>query len=172
MPDISSLASVQDTVKGSLGFLSLDIIVLIVITIIFFILSLKMNKKPLITSIVAFYPATLIYTNFPYFELASTWAQIGAYAVLFIAIYIIARRNISVRRHYTQRKEIFGSLLLSVVATILLLVLYYLVLPPLQSLYKFTYTFETFFTETIPFGMWLILPIIVLLMTNRHDGVS
>ncbi len=152
-----------------LGFLSIDIIVLIALFAILFFATLRTEKKLIISLIVATYPALLIFEYFPYIKLQAGLPQ----AVWFLALYAIVAGilwgHIHTRRVYTSFRKIFDYGLLTVAFVALFISVSTHFVSSLQSIYAFSGTFSRF-VEGIDPGLMLLLPIVAILITNKHDS--
>jgi hypothetical protein len=152
----------------SLGFLTLDIIILLAITAILFFLSLHRGKKVLARSILVFYPTTLLYLNLPYVTLGNPWSKVITYFLIFGIFFVLLKRNATAKKLYSNFRKTSDGLVLSVSVLILLLVLYYHVLP-ISTLYSISFPFSELITTKIPFGILMIIPILGLVITNKRD---
>lgn len=150
----------------SIGFLTLDIIIVLILAIILFFISLSKGEYVLARFLLSFYPTTLIFENLPYFTLSTAFSKIVAYAVIMVVFYLLLSKNFTARRSYNKRKKTFDGIILSLASVTTLLTIYYQILP-LENVYKFTLPVETFFVSVIPYGIWLIIPIIALVITNK-----
>lgn len=150
----------------SIGFLTLDIIILIAIFLAFFFVSMVRGEYILARIILTFYPATIVFTYLPYYTPNGAIAEIGTYVVVYGVLYFLLAKHFTARRSYARGKKIFDASVLSIAAGISIAILYYHVLP-LATLYSITLPFAQLFTETIPLGIWLCIPIVLLSLTNK-----
>lgn len=154
----------------SIGFLTLDILIILGLLVGFFFISMTRGEYVLARIILTFYPATVLFFNLPYFTPRGSIVQIITYASIFIVTHILLSKHFTAKRSYAQGKKIFDACLLSIATVITLLTIYYHVLP-LEAVYNFTLPFAYLFTTTLPFGVWLVLPIVLLAIANRgHHG--
>lgn len=147
----------------SIPFITFDLLILIVLTVLIFILS---ASKPgiVVKSIISIYITTLIFQNIPYLDKQGASIVVGAFVALFIAVLFFIKKNIKSRRSGTSK--FITGLLLSVSVLILLLVLYYNVLP-ISDLYSLTLPIERFFTGMVPVGIFYIFPVCAMFVLGR-----
>ena len=69
-------------------------------------------------------------------------------------------------RSYKNSKRTFDAVILSLASVTTLLTIYYHIIP-LSSVYSFTLPVERLFTVNVPYGVWLIIPIVALIIANR-----
>lgn len=162
MPSLSSLPELP-----SFAFLTLDIIILAAVLLVCMLLYFRNGSTILTCLILAFYPATYIHGHFPYLKFDSDMVSIGAYVVLLFVIAIMIRNIIHGRHAHGFVQKVIYGLILAVSATILLLVLNYNILP-VDAFYNFTLPFEGIFTEKVPVGIWLIVPLVGVYFVHRR----
>jgi len=151
-----------------LGFLSLDIIVLIALFAILFFITWSMEKKLIVSLIVATYPTLLIFTYFPYLTLKAGLPQAVWFLVLYVIIAGITWSQIKTRHTYgTVRKvSVYGVLVLTYIALAITMTVHFV--PALQYIYSFNDVVSQF-VATIEPGLILIFPIVAILVTNKRD---
>lgn len=150
----------------SIGFLTLDIIIVLVIAIALFFLSISKGEHILVRFLLSFYPTTLIFSNFPFITLDGSLEKVVTYIVILIVFYFLLSKSINSKRTYGKHKKIFSGIILSIASITTILTIYYQIIP-IGTLYKFTLPVETFFISTVPYGVWLVVPLIALLLTNK-----
>ncbi|MFT5179505.1 MAG: hypothetical protein ACI9GH_000031 [Candidatus Paceibacteria bacterium] len=153
----------------NLAFLTLDVIILIAIAVLFFALSMYAGKKVLARLILLFYPTTLIFENLPYVSLENIYARIGAWALIFVILFFLLEKNTGAKKLYSGGRKFLDGVILSIAATVIVLVLYYHVLP-IGQIYSFSLPFSEFFTSKVPYGVWIAIPLLSFLLTNRSDS--
>jgi hypothetical protein len=151
----------------SLSFLTLDIIILLVILIGTFIYSFNGGKKQVVKFLLAVYPALLIFLNLP-FQIQDNITIIGAFIALYVVCYILLKKNFTAPSAHSASKKFTDSILLSIASVFTLLIIYYKILP-LESLYQLRLPFSGFLIDKIPFYITMIIPIILIMITNRRD---
>jgi len=150
----------------AIGFLTLDILIILALFIGCFFIVMSKGAKTLARIILAFYPTTLIYLHLPYITVSDAIARVAVYIVLYIVIHMLIKKNFTAKQGYSNGKRALDAVLLSLAAVIIFLTMYYHVIP-LASLYNFTLPFSAIFTTTLPFGVWLILPVVAVTIANR-----
>jgi len=150
----------------SIGFLTLDIIIVLILTIALFFLSVSKGEYVLVRFLLSFYPTTLIFENLPFVTLNGAFPKIVVYLIILFAFYFLLSKNLTARRSYKNSKKTFDGVVLSLASVATILTIYYQILP-LESVYKFTLPVENFFVSVVPYGIWLILPIVALFITNK-----
>lgn len=151
-----------------LGFLTLDIIILLVIGIALFSWSLYSGKKVLARFILIFYPTTLIFQNIPYVDLKGDIAKILVYIGLYVGLFYLLRKNTTAKKLYSGGRKAFDGILLTLGGLIILLTVYYHLLP-VNVFYDFTIPFSDLFTNKIPVGIWYLAPLLTIVLTNKSD---
>ncbi len=150
-------------------FLSVDIIVLIVIFAILFFVTLRTEKRLITSLILSAYPTLLVFKNFPYVKLEAGLPQAIWFLVLYAVISGIVWRNIHNRRVFTGFRKITDYSLLIVSYIALMISISTHSVPALQNVYKFSGTFSHF-VEGLDFGVILIIPLVVILLTSKSDS--
>ena len=145
---------------------SVDIIIVLVIAIAFFFLSFVRGEYILVRFLLSFYPTTLIFTNLPFVTLNGSITKVVVYAVILIIFFILLSKNMTAGRSYKNSKRTFDAVILSLASVTTLLTIYYHIIP-LSSVYSFTLPVERLFTVNVPYGVWLIIPIVALIIANR-----
>ena len=149
----------------SFSFITTDIVLLIAIFIIFAVISFYSGTKLITQSVVSFYIATYIHTNLSQFQDREPREYIIGYIIVFAIVFFLTKRYIKGRKSEEKNHRFLEAVLLGLTGTILLLVLNYSILP-INALYNFTTPFEKLFTTTVPFGIWLIIPLLLLFITH------
>ncbi len=153
----------------NIGFLSLDIIIILIIFLFLFILSYKTGKKTLTTLILACYPSILIFQFFPYVYFESGMAEAVAFMVIYIFTTIVLYKNVSNKKIHTPIRKILDYGSLTIAYIILMVSLSINHVTSLQSIYNFS-GFIPNLIEQINYGVALILPLLVILLTNKNDN--
>jgi len=150
----------------SIGFLTLDIIIIFAIFFGFFILSMTKGEHILAKIILTYYVATLVFAHLPFSIGEGAVPNIISYVVLFLIMYMLLAKHFTAKRAYTKTKKMLDAALLALASVIMVLTMYYHILP-LDTLYNFTLPFSYLFTETIGYGIWLFIPAVLLTISNR-----
>lgn len=152
----------------NIGILSLDIIILIVIFALLFFLSLRKGKKTIVALIITTYPTLLLYLNLPYVSLDKPMAKAVGFVVIYILALSILWKNVHTKHVHSFFRKIFDytTLVLSYMALVISISA-----NSVTALQKI-YTFSGFFPNLIAkmdYGLILIIPIVVILLTNKSD---
>lgn len=151
------------------GFLTLDIVIILVIFIALMVVSFRSGTKFVTQGILTFYIATYIHTHFPQLQNPQPAVYIIGYIIVFALVFFILKHVSRGRKSDETKHRLWESLLLALAGTVLILTLNYVILP-VQTLYDFTIPFEEFFTGKIPFNLLLIIPLLLMYVTHlrRH----
>lgn len=156
--------------------LSLDAIIIIAVFILFFGYGLKFGKDRIISLILSFYFAFILYSSVPYLDtltfLKDTDTQVFISKALIFLIFLFISNFIIKRFVYTefsskQVKRFFEAGILSVGATILTLALYNTIAPA-ESVYNFGAPISNLFSSADLFFWWLVAPLAILFFTVRR----
>lgn len=150
------------------SFLTLDIIIILVILIAAFIYSYNAGKKYLVKCILSVFPALLVYQSLPFVNGKDDMIKIGIFVVAWIIFYFLLKKNLTAPSEHSGGKRFFDSLLLAIASVFTVLVIYYHVLP-ISSLYSLKLPFSGFLVEKIPFYITILIPILIIKLTNRRD---
>lgn len=150
----------------SIGFLTLDIIIILVIFISTFIFSFTKGKKKVLKLLLSIYPAILIFQNLP-FSFKDNLTQILAFVGVFLVFYFILKNNFTAPQGNGNR--FFESLVASIASVFCLLIIYYRILP-LESVYDLRLPFSGFWIQQIPFYITLIIPAALIFLISRKDN--
>ncbi len=120
-------------ITGFFGSFSSDMLFLIVTFIVFSACSMYFGRGRMISFVLAFYPATLLFRSFPFMEKLTILSgdklillnHIAIFLLFLIPLNIIINRYIFSASEYSGSSNIFRSLGLGLLATILLLLFSY-----------------------------------------------
>jgi hypothetical protein len=155
----------------NIGFISLDILILLILIVILIGFSFKSGKKLLTSLIISLYPSILIYQNLPFefFNLNESSAK----AIIFVIIYVLANiilwKNIHAKRLHTGLRKIIDYGGLSVIYIFTIISISLNSITSLQTFHTFSDSITNLITK-VPFWIILIIPIIALLLTNKNDA--
>ncbi len=152
----------------NIGFLSLDILILLIAFGVLVFLSYKAGKKTLTALILASYPSVLIFQYFPYVSFEPGKPEAVFFVFIYVFIYIVLNRNISNKKVYSPFRKVIDYGLLSLSYIALVISISSNVVPSLQNLYAFSGYIPNLINQT-SFGVILILPTLILLLTNKSD---
>lgn len=152
----------------SIGFLTLDIIIILVLFIGTFIYSYNGGKKQIVKLLLSVYPALLIFLNLNFLDNKDDLVIIGTFIGLYLASFFLLKRNFTAPSSHTGGKKFLDGVLLSVASVFTLLIIYYKILP-ISSLYELKLPFSGFLIDKIPFYLTVAIPLFILFITNRRD---
>ena len=137
---------------------------------VFFLFAWYIGRATLVSVLIAFYAAYAIFVAFPYDSLLPTapaltalLANIGLYAGLTLAFYIILRRVVVSDFLYVG---IFGTIILAFLGATFLLALAYHIFP-VADVYNFTPAVDALFAAKAYFWWWFVGPAIGLFFLAR-----
>lgn len=147
-----------------------DFLIVLIIFSILFLFAWYVGRGPFVAVLLSFYTAYALYAVFPFMSLLPTapamtalGAQIGLYAGLTLAFFIILRRVVVSDFLYVG---IFGLLALAFLGAGFLLALAYHVFP-VASVYNFTPAVDMLFAPKAYFFWWFVAPAIGLFFLAR-----
>jgi hypothetical protein len=146
-----------------------DFLIIIILFGILFLFAWYIGRATLVSVLIAFYAAYALYVAFPasYLPTAPAMtallANIGLYAGLTLAFYIILRRVVVSDFLYVG---IFGTIALSFLGAAFLLALAYHVFP-VADVYNFTPAIDLLFAAKAYFFWWFVAPAIGLFFLAR-----
>lgn len=155
---------------SNIGFLSLDLSIIIVLFILLFLISFKFGKKIIVSLIISMYPTLLIFSNlnFEGLGLNEKTAQALVFIILYVLLTTVLWKNISVKKLYSQLRKSIDYSVLSLTYVVFLLSIYINSVDYLAPFYKLSgITIE--WASKIPYSLMLVIPIIVIIVTNRKD---
>jgi hypothetical protein len=152
----------------NLGFISLDIIIFIAIILILLGISFRSGKKPIIALIVSLYPTILFFANIPFITLKDKTTEAIAFIIIYALAIFIIQKHIHVLKIHTLTRKIIDYTLLSISFVFLIISIQINFLPSLVVIYTFS-PFLTNLVNQVPYGIALIAPIIIILLTSRKD---
>ena len=151
------------------GIISSDLIVLVTVFVVLCIYALYFGKEKIISLLISFYPATLLYKNIPFLDkliiLSGDVPILLNKLVIFLLVLVLM--NIIIARYiYTEEYggsknylRVFGYAL---AGTILFLVFCYTVIS-LNLFHDFSPFVDKLFVGEIKVFGWLVAPLIILL---------
>ena len=149
-------------------FISFDILLILIAFTILFIIAFRGGKKPIVALTLSFYPALLIIEHLPWISITDPTAE----AVIFVLVYILSAvilwKTVHVRKVHSPSRKIIDYSLIILAYITLFFSTWFTGMSTLQSFHTFEPQIVNLFSK-IPFGFALILPLIILILTNRHD---
>lgn len=151
-----------------LDFLSFDLLVIIGILIILIGLSFKLGKKLTAALIFALYPAVLIFHNMPFIESGDSGSDGFLFLGLYVVLTILFWKNVHVKTLHSIGRKVLDYSLLSVSALVAFISVSLNSATSIQNIYSFD-GLVTSYIDKIPYGVALIIPIIIIFITNKGD---
>jgi hypothetical protein len=153
----------------SFGYLSLDLIILIVVIGVLMFLSFKFGKKLLYSLILSTYPALIIAKNVPYIKIETTTEYLIAFLVAYILLNFALMKSLHPRNPY-------GKIAKFIEYTILVLAFLILIrsigLNEITGMLKYI-TFSGHIDKVIskiPYGLTLIIPVLAIFFTSKKES--
>ena len=151
------------------GFISLDILIVLIAIVLLIAISFKFGKKPLVSLILSVYPALLIFLNLPFLTLDSPTAEAVVFVVLFVITFLGLNRNVKVHRNVTTLRKFIDYSLLSVSFVLLFFSIYIHAVQSLDVFYSFSDE-VTNVVSKVPFGLALIIPLVIVCLINKRES--
>ena len=154
----------------SIGFISLDIIILLLIFAILFFISFKTGKRKIVSLILAVYPSLLIFEYFPYVSFESGKPEAFSFIIIYLVIFMFIRKHLANRKMNTPIRKLVDYRLLAISYMMLIISVSSNQISSLQNLYTFTGVIPLLINN-IDFGLLLILPIVLIFLTSKSDKI-
>lgn len=151
----------------SIGFLTLDILIIVAIFIAAFFVCFQGGKKKLVKILLPVYPTLLLYPALP-IKLDDATAQVVIFAIIYGLMYVLLKKNFTAPSNHSGGRRFLDAFLLSIASVFILLIIYYRVIP-FDSVYELKLPFSSYLTDKIPLYITLLVPVAALLITNRRD---
>lgn len=148
------------------GFLTLDLIIILVLFIATFFVAYKKSKKSVARLILPFYVATLIYSTLP-FKTTEASAKILLFLITYGVLFFLMKRSITAFGGGYGGRHVLDSILLSFAAIFSLFIAYYKILP-LEALIKINFPFSGLILENIPYYILIMIPLFLIFISNHH----
>jgi hypothetical protein len=152
----------------SIGFISIDVFILILLIAVLILLSYKKGKKNLAALILAMYPALVVFNNMPFVEIDGNGSKALIFLITYLIFFALAKKYTHVKKNHTPGRKWTDSILLALSFIVLFMSVYIYAVPSLANIYGFSPTIVNLISE-IPFGVALIIPIVVLFITSKKD---
>jgi len=150
------------------AFISLDIIVILAIVALLIALTFKVGKKPILSLILTAYPTLLVFLNFPYLKLDSPTSEAIMFVVIYVLVFLVVSSNISAQRCHGMSRRMIDAILLTLSFSTLFFVIYLHAVPSLSIFYSFSQQIGSLIVK-IPYGLGLIIPLLVVFLTNKNE---
>ncbi len=151
------------------GYLSLDLIILIVVIGLLMFLSFKYGKKLLYSLILSTYPALIISQNVPYIEVKSTMELLIAFLVSYALINFALMKSLHPRNPYGKMSKLLEY---SVLILAFLILIRSLGLNEITGMLNYI-TFSGYIDKIIskiPYGLTLIIPALAIFVTSKKES--
>lgn len=149
-----------------LGFLTIDLIILIVLFVFTFFIAYKKSKKSVARFVLPFYVATLIYSTLP-FDMKEASSKVMLFAVVYAALIFLMRKSITASSGGYGGRHFFDSLLLAFAAIFALFIAYYKILP-LDEIIKINFPFSAVILDKVPYYALISIPLVLIFASNHH----
>lgn len=149
-----------------IGFLTLDVIILLVIFIITFFVAYKKSKKSVARFVIPFYVATLIYSTLP-FKVEEASAKVLLFLITYGVLVFLMKKSITAVGGVYGGRHVLDAFLLSFSAIFSLFIAYYKILP-LEKIIKINFPFSSLILENIPYYALILIPLVLIYISNAH----
>jgi len=148
------------------GFLTLDLIILIVLFVFTFFIAYKKSKKSVARFVLPFYVTTLVYTTLP-FKATDASAKIMLFVVTWAVLIFLMKKSITAVGGARGARHIVDSILLSFAAIFSLFIAYFKILP-IESLIKINFPFSAFILDKVPYYVLILIPLVLIYFANSQ----
>lgn len=149
-----------------IGFLTIDVIILLVIFVFTFFVAYKKSKKSVARFVIPFYVATLIYSTLP-FKATEASAKVLLFLVVYAVLIFLMKKSITAASGGYGGRHVLDSFLLSFAAIFSLFIAYYKILP-LDKIIKINFPFSGFILENIPYYILILIPLTLIFLSNAQ----
>lgn len=149
-----------------IGFLTMDLLILIAIFCFTFFVAFKKSKKSVARFVLPFYVATLIYSTLP-FKAIEASSKVLIFLVTYAALVFLMKKSITAVGAVNGARHFFDSLLLSFSAIFSLFIAYYKILP-IDKIFKINFPFSAYILTNIPYYVLISIPLILIYISNSH----
>lgn len=149
-----------------LGFLTLDVIILLVLLFVTFFIAYKKSKKSVIRFIIPFYVATLIYSTLP-FKTTEASAKVLLFLIVYVVLVFLMKKSITASSSAEGARHILDSFLISLSAIFSLFIAYFKILP-IEKIIKINFPFSNLILENVPYYVLIVIPLVLIYISNAH----
>ncbi|HZS42872.1 MAG TPA: hypothetical protein VFA52_01500 [Candidatus Paceibacterota bacterium] len=151
-----------------------DLSILVILFILTAVYGLYWGKQRLVSLILAFYPAILLFLNFPYVNnlllIKATAGQIFVskcviFLIFLIPIHLIFNRFVFGDFGFNSNRKFLQAAILSISILILIIVFFYRVVP-LTNVYSVSLPLARYLSTSKDFFWWLLVPFVGLFFTR------
>ena len=148
------------------GFLTLDVIILLVLFGVTFFFAFKKSKKSVARAILPFYVATLIYTTLP-FKPVEASSKVLIFAVTYVLLIFLMKKSITAVGGIGGGRHFFDSIMLSFAAIFSLFIAYFKIIP-IEKIITINFPFSAIILDKIPYYILISIPLILIFLSNHH----
>lgn len=148
------------------GFLTIDLIILIVLFCVTFYIAFKKSKRSVARFILPFYVATLIYSTLP-FKMTEATSKVLLFAATYAVLVFLMKKSITASGGARGMRHFLDSILLSFSAVFSLFIAYYKIIP-LEKIIKINFPFSAFILTHTPYYILISIPLILIFISNAH----
>lgn len=149
-----------------IGFLTVDLIILLVIFIGTFFIAFKKSKKSVARFIIPFYVATLIYPTLP-FKVTEASGKVMLFFAIYALLVFLMKKSITAVGGVTGGRHFLDSLLLSFSAIFSVFIAYQFIIP-LDKILKINFPFSAIILDNIPYYVLISIPLVLIYLSNQH----
>lgn len=149
-----------------IGFLTIDVVILLVLFIGTFFVAYKKSKKSVARFVLPFYVATLIYSTLP-FKAEEASSKVLLFAVVYAILVFLMKRSITASSGGYGGRHFLDSLMLALAAIFSLFIAYYKILP-IDEIIKINFPFSALILENVPYYLLISIPLIFVYISNAH----
>ncbi len=157
------------------SFFTGDILFLAILFVIFFVYAIYLGRSRMISLILSFYPATLLYKTFPFIDkiTASTGntlllVKFGIFLVFLIPINLIIGRYMFSELIHVRSSNIIQTIGLSIVMVIMIIMFSYNTIN-FDSLHNFSPMMDAIFAGSDRVFWWNLAPIVLLAVLSTKN---
>lgn len=150
-----------------IGFLTIDVIILLALFIFTFYVAYKKSKKSVARFVLPFYVATLIYSTLP-FKAEEASSKVLLFAVAYALLVFLMKRSITASSGGYGGRHFFDSLMLAFATIFSLFIAYHKILP-LEEIVKINFPFSAIILENVPYYLLISIPLVLIFISNAHN---
>ncbi len=150
-----------------IGFLTVDVIILLVIFIFTFFVAYKKSKKNVARYVIPFYVATFVYSTLP-FKASEASAKVLLFLLVYGILIFLMKRSITAFGGGYGGRHVLDSLMLAFSAIFSLFIAYYKILP-LDKIIKINFPFSAFILDKVPYYILILIPLALIFASNSHS---
>ncbi len=148
------------------GFLTFDLIILIVLFCFTFFVAFKKSKKSVSRFVIPFYITTLIYPTLP-IKVTEATSQVLLFVVVYGALVFLMKKSITAVGGVRGIRHFVDSILLSLSAIFSLFIAYYKIIP-IEDVVNIKFPFSAIILDNVPYYALISIPLILIFISNAH----